>query len=184
MNRFDVCGTCNEPVCDCFMAPAAPPEKPEKPESLPPSQEEHEELGEVFAKRYARELGGWPKGTAIASVNGHTRGWDDCLREVVTPLQKELEKKEAYLVRYRTQTAESIEVMGKAIELRDQLQKERDLLREALKEAGEFLLNLHAEIATCYEMSTVPTEALVMRSYEEQKKIRAALPEPAGGENG
>ena len=36
-----------------------------------------ERVGEEKAKEYARSLGGFPKGMTLASVNGHTRGWDE-----------------------------------------------------------------------------------------------------------
>lgn len=36
-----------------------------------------ESMGEEKAKEYARALGGFPKGMTLASVNGHTRGWDE-----------------------------------------------------------------------------------------------------------
>jgi hypothetical protein len=55
-----------------------------------PEMGEWNEIAENCAKAYARELGGFPRGTSLIAVNGHTRGWDDCADILVKPLQKRL----------------------------------------------------------------------------------------------
>lgn len=48
-----------------------------------------DELGEVAAKVYAREFGGFPKGTSLIAVNGHTRGWNEGFDAAVALLEAE-----------------------------------------------------------------------------------------------
>lgn len=54
-------------------------------------------MAEESARKYARELGGFPRGTSLIAVNGHTRGWDDCVDLMVRPLWKERDALKAAL---------------------------------------------------------------------------------------
>ena len=66
---------------------------PPSPEGeMPPREAQWDDwydIGEESAKAYAREFGGFPRGTSLISVNGHTRGWNDCIKLVVKPLLQE-----------------------------------------------------------------------------------------------
>lgn len=46
-----------------------------------------DELGEERAKVYAREFGGFPRGTSLIAVNGHTRGWNEAWEAAIKDAQ-------------------------------------------------------------------------------------------------
>lgn len=83
-----------------------------------------EAQGEEAAKKYARELGGFPKGTTVASVNGHTRGWEDCGKSLTPILLKTLKALED-----ATERLEQIDMMKEGFE--------EDFMARAPKEAWE-----------------------------------------------